>query len=120
MVEEKRACSRYSFSGEVAYGSSDVTINGSLANNISLSGISLKVQGFVPMGTILELELCLPSGVLWTKAEVVRIREISAEECYEIGLKFAEDEACKRAVGKYIDDCRLSNNKSNEELKSHG
>ena len=120
MVEEKRASSRYSYSGSVAYKLHHVTINGSLARNISLGGISLKVHGFVPMGAVIELELCLGTNqVVWVKAQVVRIREISAEDCYELGLKFVETEGCRKAIAKYIEETQTSNTKT-EELKSHG
>ncbi len=86
----------------------DVTVNGSVAGNISLSGISLKVQGFVPMGAVLELQIRLGQSpkVIWAKAQVVRMREVLSEDCYEIGLKFIKDEECIKAVGEYINACR--------------
>ena len=109
-MDDKRVSPRFLFSEPVAYGQSEITINGSLAGNISLSGVSLKVQGFVPMGTVLELQLCLGQSpkVIFVKAEVVRIREVLSDECYEIGLKFVKDEECIKAVGRYINDCRLN------------
>ena len=108
MDEDRRASPRFLFSEPVDYVLPDVTVNGSVAGNISLSGISLKVQGFVPMGVILELKLCFgpSSKVIWAKAQVVRIREVLSEDCYEIGLKFVRDEECARAIGEYIIACR--------------
>jgi len=104
MGEDKRGYARIPFSESVEYILPDVIINGSVAGNISLSGISLKVQQFVPMGTFLELQVRLGTSpeVVWVKAQVVRIREISSEGYYEIGLRFVKDEACIRAVGAYI------------------
>ena len=89
-----------------------VTVKGSVAGNISVSGISLRVQGIVPIGTILELQIRLDQSpkVIWVKAEVVRMREVLSEDCYEIGLKFIRDEECIKAVGEYIDTCRSNNN----------
>ena len=109
MNDDKRVAPRFIFSEPVAYGQPDVTISGSVAGNISLSGISLRVQGFVPVGTVLELQVRLgPSPKLvWVKAEVVRIREVLSEDCYEIGLKFLSDENCIKAVGEYVTACRL-------------
>ena len=113
MDEDKRAAPRFLFSEPVAYGSSDVTVNGSIAGNISLSGVSLRVQGFVPIGAILELQIRLGKSpkIIWTKAQVVRIREVLSEDCYGIGLKFVKDEECIKAVGKYINDCRSKSTK---------
>jgi len=109
MEGDKRDSPRFLFSEPVAYRQPEISINGSVAGNISLSGLSLKVQGFVPMGAVLELQLRLGQSpkVIWVKAEVVRMREVLSDECYEIGLKFIKDEECIKAVGKYINDCRL-------------
>ena len=108
MDEDKRVDPRFSFSEPVAYSLPEITVNGSLASNISLSGMSLKVQGFVPMGVILELQVHFGDSpkVIWVKAQVVRIREVLSEDCYEVGLKFIKDEECIKAVGKYINACR--------------
>jgi len=62
------------------------------------------------MGTILELQLRLGDSpkVIWAKAEVVRMRQVLSDDCFEIGLKFVKDEECIKAVGKYVNDCRLN------------
>jgi hypothetical protein len=109
MDEDKRTAPRILFSEPVEYIQSEVFVNGSLAGNISLSGVSLRVQGFVPMGSILELQLRFGKSpkIIWARGQVVRIREVLAEDCYEIGLKFIEDEECIKAVGEYINACRF-------------
>ena len=108
MQENKRATPRFLFSEPVAVSLPEVSINGGIAGNISLGGMSLKVQGFVPMGIILELQLRFGQSpkVIWAKAQVVRVRQVLNEDCYEIGLKFIRDEACAKAIGKYIIACR--------------
>jgi len=108
MDGDKRAASRFSFSRPVGYAMPHVTINGSVAGNISISGISLRVQKFIPMGTLLELQMRLGDSpkVIWVQAQVVRIREILSEDCFEVGLKFVQDEQCTKAVGEYISACR--------------
>jgi hypothetical protein len=110
MDEEKRVSPRFLFSEPVAYGSNEVTVNGGIAGNISLSGISLRTQEFVPMGTILELQIRLGQSpkVIWARAQVVRAREVLSEGCYEIGLRFIQDKECLKAVGEYIDTYRLN------------
>ena len=104
MPEYKRVHPRFSFSGPVEYGQPEAAVFGSVADNISLSGISLKVQEFIPVGTFLELQIRLGGSpkVVWVKAQVVRVREVLSCDCYEIGLKFVQDEACIRAIGMYI------------------
>jgi hypothetical protein len=108
MDEDKRVFPRFLFSEAVAYGQSEVIVNGSVASNISLGGMSLRVHEFVPMGVILELQIRLGRSpkVIWAKAQVVRVREVLSDDCYEIGLRFIQDEVCKKAVGGYIDACR--------------
>ena len=108
MDEDKSASPRFLFSEPVAYAQPEVIVNGSVAGNVSLSGMSLRVQEFVPMGVILELQIRVGESpkVIWVKAHVVRVREVLSEDCFEIGLKFIKDEECIKAVGKYINDCR--------------
>jgi len=114
MDEEKRVSPRFLFSEPVAYAKSEVMVNGSVARNVSLSGMSLRTQEFVPMGIILELQIRFGQSpkVVWVKAQVVRVREVLSEDCFEIGLKFIKDEECIKAVGKYINECRLNQQRS--------
>jgi len=114
MLEEKRVSQRFLFSEPVTYLKPEVSISGSVAGNISVSGISLKVQEFVPIGSILELQVCLGNSpkLICLKGEVVRMRETLSEDCYEIGLKFIKDEESLRAIGEYINTCQLTNKRS--------
>ena len=118
MDEDKRLSPRFLFSGPVAYAKPEVIVNGSVAGNVSLSGMSLRVQEFVPIGIILELQLRLGQSpkVVWVKAQVVRVREVLSEDCFEIGLKFIKDEECIKAVGKYINNCRAKSTQPTKEL----
>ena len=73
------------------------------------------------MGAVLELQIRFGQSpkVIWVKAQVVRVREVLSEDCYEIGLKFIKDEECIKAVGEYINACR-SKSTNKKELKSYG
>ena len=108
MDSDKRTSPRFLFSEPVAYAQQEVIVNGSVAGNISLDGLSLRVQQFVPVGVILELQMRLGQSpkIIWVKAQVVRVSQVLSEDCFEIGLKFIKDEECIKAVGKYINDCR--------------
>lgn len=104
MDTDKREFPRVLFSRSVQYAQPDVAVNGGVSGNISLGGMSLKVQEFVAVGVILELQIRLDQSpkVIWAKAQVVRVREALSDDCYEIGLKFIKDEEFIKAVGKYI------------------
>jgi PilZ domain len=117
MEEDRRDSRRFLFSEPVAYAQPEITVNGSVAGNVSLTGMSLRVQEFVPMGVILELQMRLGKSpqVLWVKAQVVRIREVLSEDCFEIGLKFIKDEECIKTVGEYINSCRSKSTQQNKE-----
>jgi len=108
MDEEKRILPRFTFTEPVEYAQPKVTFNGSVAGDISLSGMSLKVQEFVPVGIVLDLQIRLgqSSKVVWTRGQVVRVREVLADDCYEIGIKFIKDEECIKAVGGYLNASR--------------
>ena len=110
MDGDKRIVPRFLFSEPVSFSLPELSVNGSIAGNISLGGISLKVQGFIPMGVVLELQIRFGESpkVLWTKAQVVRVRQVLNEDCYELGLKFVRDEACSRAIGEYINTSGLN------------
>jgi len=120
MLEDKRGFPRFLFSGPVEYAQPEIIVNGGVAGNISLSGMSLRVQEFVSVGVVLELQIRLDQSpkVIWAKAQVVRVREVLSDGCYEIGLKFFRDEECIKAVGEYINTSRSKS--TNKELKSHG
>ena len=57
MDGDKRIAPRFLFSEPVTFSLPELGVNGSIAGDISLGGISLRVQGFVPMGVILELQI---------------------------------------------------------------
>jgi hypothetical protein len=111
---DKRVSPRFSFAAPVMYGPPEVPNNGSLAGNISLSGISLRVQQFIPVGTVLEMQIRLEDSgkVVWVRAKVVRIREVLSDDCFEIGLKFVRDEECMRTIGAYINTRRSHQQRS--------
>ena len=111
MEEEKRRAQRFLYAEPVAYGRFNVTVSGgALAGNISLTGISLRIHHVVPMGSILDLQLRLGDApsVIAVKAQVVRMRQVLSDDCFEIGLKFLEDEECSKAVGAYINACKVN------------
>jgi len=111
MTEDKRVAPRFLFAEPVAYCQPDVVINGSIAGNISLTGVSLKVQGFVPVGTILELQIRLGQSpkIVWIKGQVVRVRQTLSEDCFEIGLRFVPDSNGFKAVREFIENCQFKN-----------
>ena len=104
MDENRRRYQRFDFPKPVAYSKPAVESNGSLGDNISVGGIALKVNEFIPVGSVLEVQLQFsnPTRVVQVQGKVVRIRESIAEDCYEVGLEFIKNEQSIRAIGEYI------------------
>jgi PilZ domain len=108
MEDDRRDSRRVLYNEPVAYTQPEVTVNGGVAHNVSLTGLSLWVQEFIPVGVVLELQMRLGQfhRVIWVKAKIVRIREVLSADSYEIGLRFFKDEECIKAVGEYINSYR--------------
>jgi len=102
--QDKRAHPRFLFSEPVTYALPEMTSGGAVAGDISLGGMSLKVQEFIPVGAMIELQVRLGETprVVCLKAQVVRVREVMAEDCFEIGLKFYKDEESEKAIAEFI------------------
>ncbi len=83
--------------------------SGSLARNISLGGIKLTVHEFVPIGTVLEMQIHLdhPARDVLIKGKVMWSKELSYGEAYEIGVEFIKEPQPVETIGKYINSRRF-------------
>ncbi len=83
--------------------------SGSLARNISLGGIKLTVHEFVPLGTVLEMQIHLdhPARDVVVKGKVVWIKELSSGESFEVGVEFIREAQPVETIGKYINSRRF-------------
>ncbi len=96
---------RVPFNEAVAYGQGeDSLFNGSLAADLSQSGVRIRVQQFVPLNTIVHLKLHLknPDRAVPVRGQVVWVREVPHSESYDVGIQFLEEEHRPADIGKYI------------------
>lgn len=104
-MENKRRYPRFSFSEPVGYQGDGRILEGSLAEDISQTGIKLSVSQFIPLNTLLELHIQLPNQVevVAVQGKVVWIREIPyRDDAWEIGLHIQPNEAFSSAIQDYI------------------
>ena len=108
-MANQRFYKRFSFLEPVEYRKPSLYSTGSLANNISVGGIKLRVGEFIPVSTILELGINLEntSRVVPIKGKVVWIGESLSEGMYDIGLEFIKEEDSVRAIHEYLETRQL-------------
>ena len=63
-----------------------------LTSNISLDGISLQTDTFLPSGTLVEIELALSkiNKIIKVKAVIKRVKSLYDDEVFEMGLEFID------------------------------
>jgi len=89
----KRQYPRFPFKEPVDYQmKEDGAGAGALADDISRGGVRIRVQKFLPLGSILQLKIHMsqPVRVFQVKGRVVWVRELPHSDCYDIGIKFLE------------------------------
>ncbi|MBF0489391.1 MAG: PilZ domain-containing protein [Candidatus Omnitrophica bacterium] len=110
-MENKRKHPRSSFSEPVGYQRrEDLPLEGSVAGDISQTGLKLSVNEFIPLNTILELQIQLPGQVqlVPAHAKVVWVREAShREDAWEIGLQLVSSENFSLAIREYVNRNRF-------------
>ena len=108
MTDNKRQYPRFSFPEPVSYQSQELP-NGSLAGNISVGGLKLSVHEFVPLGTVLEVQIAFsnPIRVVNVKTKVVWVKEIAYSERYELGLEFIRERATLEVIEEYVNARRF-------------
>ena len=90
---DKRQYSRFSFRKSVEYQTREEGMpSGSLSDDISKSGVRIRVQEFIPLRTVLTLKIHMtePARTVPVKGEVVWVREVPYSEVYDIGIRFTE------------------------------
>ena len=67
-------------------------VSHSLTKNISLSGIMIQSDVFIPVGSLLTLELSLEKNpeVITVLAQVRWIKALFEDECFAVGLEFVD------------------------------
>ncbi len=90
---EKRQYPRFDFSEPVGYHDArEFPEMGSLAADISQSGVRLRVGEFLPLRKVLDLKLHLnnPTRVMSVRGQVMWVREVPHSEVFDVGIRFLE------------------------------
>ena len=93
MDTNNRQYPRFSFRESVAYQTGDAPSSGSLAGDISQGGLRLTVKEFIPLNTVVNLNILLsdPVRVVPAKGRVVWVREDPNGERFDVGIQFVVD-----------------------------
>jgi c-di-GMP-binding flagellar brake protein YcgR len=90
---EKRQYPRIDFTEPVGYqDSEEFPESGSLAGDISQSGVRIRVNEFMPLRKIVSLKLHLnnPTRVVSVRGQVMWVREVPYSENFDVGIRFLE------------------------------
>ena len=105
MSENRRQYPRFQFDKPVSYRPNETeSAKGALSRDISLGGIKMTVNEFVPFGSILEMGLDFPDlgKQVTVKGKVVWIRENPYSERFDIGIEFLPDEKTAAFVAAFL------------------
>jgi hypothetical protein len=100
-MDNKRTFPRFSLGEAVVYQRPTQSApTGSLAANISLGGLKLSVAEFVPVGTVLKMQINFsnPPRTVVANGKVVWVKEVGYGERYEIGLEFLREHETLQAL----------------------
>jgi c-di-GMP-binding flagellar brake protein YcgR len=63
-----------------------------LTKDISLGGVNIRTDTFLPVDTVVRMELSLPKiqKIIWLKGKVKWAKSLYDDEVYELGLEFVD------------------------------
>jgi hypothetical protein len=106
-MDNHRTYPRFTCSESVEYHPpQEESPRGSLSANISLGGIKLTVHEFVPLGTVLKMQINFsnPRRSVPANGKVMWVREIGAGDRYEIGVEFLREKDTLEKISQVLDD----------------
>jgi c-di-GMP-binding flagellar brake protein YcgR len=109
-MDNKRAYPRFSLSESVAYQRPSLNSpSGSLSANISLGGIKITAHEFIPVGTVLQMQINFsnPQRTVSVKGKVLRVAETGYGERYEMGIEFLKDPETVQALSSALNARRF-------------
>ena len=85
-------------------------MSGSLSDNMSRGGICLTVKEFIPLNTIVRLQLHFsnPMHVVPAKGRVVWVKEEPQSERFDVGIEFIVDQDTSPGLRDYITSHRFT------------
>ncbi len=90
---EKRQYPRFDFTEPVGYHDDEgYPESGSLAADLSQSGVRIRINEFVPLRKVISLKLHLnnPTRVVSVRGQVMWVREVPYSESFDVGIRFLE------------------------------
>jgi c-di-GMP-binding flagellar brake protein YcgR len=105
MLDNRRQFPRFEFDKPVQYQPKEGADScGALASDISLGGIKITINEFVPLGSVLELGIHIAElgRQVMIKSKVVWIRENTYSERFDIGLEFVRDEQTISLIESFL------------------
>ncbi len=63
-----------------------------LTKDISLGGVNIRTDTFLPIDTVVRIELSVPKmqKIVWVKGKVKWAKSLYGDEVYEMGLEFVD------------------------------
>jgi c-di-GMP-binding flagellar brake protein YcgR len=63
-----------------------------LTKDISLGGVNIRTDTFLPIDTVVKIELCVPKmqKIVWVKGKVKWAKSLYSDEVFEMGLEFVD------------------------------
>ena len=104
-----RQYSRFSFKESVGYQIGEAPLTGSLSGDISEGGLRLNVHEFIPLNTIVRLQIHVsdPERVLAAQGRVVWVREVPQSDRYDVGIEFVVDQDTGPVLRSYVSSRRF-------------
>ena len=109
-MANQRQYPRFPFRQAVGYQMGEAPSSGSLSGDISEGGLRLTVSEFIPLHTIVRLNIRLtdPVRVVPAKGKVVWVREDPQAERFDVGIAFIVDHDTGPALRDYVSSRRFT------------
>ena len=80
------------------------SFGGCISKDVSVNGVCIKIEEFVAVGTLLDLEFRLPLSKtpFYIKGKVMWINKLPLNEQWEVGLQIVTETDYARLVQQYI------------------
>ncbi len=101
---------RFPFRESVGYQMGESPLTGSLSGDISEGGLRLSIQKFIPLNTIVRLQIHVsdPARVLRAQGRVVWVREVPQSDRYDVGIEFVVDQDTGPVLRSYVSSRRFT------------
>ncbi len=106
-MDNRRRYQRYPFYEPVSFQQKhlETPLEGSLSEDISLQGLKLNVNEFIPLNTVLELQIQIPGQVrmVFVNAKVVWVKESPKRiDGWQVGLELVDDKSSLSEIENYV------------------